>query len=83
MEKYEDQKAAIAAMVAMGDISTDIAQQLMEKLVAELLSATVIYSQLKANNLRTQLILAIAAKYRSHQLHLHQILLHQHLWEDQ
>jgi len=48
LEKYKDQKAAIAAMVAMGDISTDIAQQLMEKLVAELLSATVIYSQRKS-----------------------------------
>jgi len=42
LEKFKEQKAAIAAMVASGDISNDVARQLMEKLNAELLSATLI-----------------------------------------
>jgi len=40
LENFEEQKAAIAAMVALGDISNDVARQLMEKLNAELLNAT-------------------------------------------
>ncbi len=42
LENFEEQKAAIAAMVALGDISNDVARQLMEKLNAELLNATLI-----------------------------------------
>jgi phage shock protein A len=42
LENFEEQKAAIAAMVALGDISNDVARQVMEKLNAELLSATLI-----------------------------------------
>jgi hypothetical protein len=40
LEKYKEQNAAIAAMVARGDTSNDLAWQLMEKLNSDLLSAT-------------------------------------------
>lgn len=43
LEKYKEQKAAIAAMLAAGDIPDHVAAQLMEKLNTELLSATLIY----------------------------------------
>jgi hypothetical protein len=43
LEKYKEQKAAIAAMLAAGDIPDHVAALLMEKLNTELLSATLIY----------------------------------------
>ena len=42
LEKYREQKAAIAAMLAAGDITADVASQLIEKLNAELLSSNLI-----------------------------------------
>ena len=42
LEKYKEQKAAIAAMLASGDIPDHVAAQLMEKLNTELLGATLI-----------------------------------------
>jgi hypothetical protein len=42
LEKYKEQKAAIAAMLAAGDIPDHVAAQLMEKLNTELLCATLI-----------------------------------------
>jgi hypothetical protein len=42
LEKYKEKKAAIAAMLAAGDIPDHVTAQLMEKLNAELLGATLI-----------------------------------------
>ncbi len=42
LDKYREQKASIAAMLAAGDISSEVANQLMEKLNADLLSANLI-----------------------------------------
>jgi hypothetical protein len=42
LEKYWEQKAAIAAMLAAGDITADVANQLIEKLNTELLSSNLI-----------------------------------------
>jgi glutamate/tyrosine decarboxylase-like PLP-dependent enzyme len=42
LDKYKEQKAAIAAMLAAEDIPDHFAAQLMEKLNAELLGATLI-----------------------------------------
>jgi hypothetical protein len=42
LEKYREQKAAISAMLAAGDITGDVANQLIEKLNNELLSSNLI-----------------------------------------
>jgi hypothetical protein len=42
LEKYREQKAAITAMLAAGDITGDVANQLIEKLNNELLSSNLI-----------------------------------------
>jgi hypothetical protein len=39
LDKYKEQKAAIAAMLASGDISNDVTTQLMDKLNTELLNS--------------------------------------------
>jgi hypothetical protein len=42
LDKYKEQKAAIAAMLASGDISNDVTTQLMDKLNTELLNSNLI-----------------------------------------
>jgi hypothetical protein len=42
LDKYREQKASIAAMLAAGDISSEVASQLMEKLNADLISTKLI-----------------------------------------
>jgi len=42
LDKYRDRKASIAAMLAAGDITADVAKQLMTKLESELLDSSLI-----------------------------------------
>jgi hypothetical protein len=42
LDKYHDRRASIAAMLAAGDITADVAKQLMTKLESELLDSNLI-----------------------------------------
>jgi hypothetical protein len=42
LDKYKEQKAAIAAMTDAGDITPDVAKQLLDKLNADLLHSNLI-----------------------------------------
>jgi acyl-homoserine lactone acylase PvdQ len=42
LDKYRDRKASIAAMLAAGDITANVAKQLMTKLASELLDSSLI-----------------------------------------
>ena len=42
LEKYKEQKSAIAAMLAAGDITVEVSNQLIEELNAELLWSSLI-----------------------------------------
>jgi hypothetical protein len=42
LEKFREQKAAITVLLASGDITSDIASQLMDKLNSELLNSSLI-----------------------------------------
>jgi hypothetical protein len=42
LEKFREQKASIAAMLAAGEISSEVANQLMDKLNVELVNSNLI-----------------------------------------